>query len=66
MVEYPWIIYYPYNTLLKVIQNTKGGLEKLKFDLDEIGFIKGPIHVKSLQWDWNHPPNYFLNIEDAY
>lgn len=65
-MEYKWIIYYPYAPLLQVINRTKGGINAIKLYMENIGFPKGDIEIKSLDWDWNHPPSYFLNLKDAY
>lgn len=64
--ERKWMIYYPYSTLLQVVKNTKGGFDEIQSIMDNIGILRGDINIKSLQWNWNQSPSYFLNVEDAY
>lgn len=61
VTEYKWAMYYPYSPLLQLIINA-GGLDKVRNHFEEIVISKGEIHVKSLQWNWNQWPSYFLNI----
>ena len=62
--EYKWMIFFPYATLLHVIQEV--GIEKIRSYLEDLDFPNGNISIRSLQWNWNQPHTYFLNMKDAY
>ena len=64
--ERKFMIYYPYSALLQVVKNTKGGFDEINLIMDNMRFPRGDIDIKSLQWNWNQSPSYFLNMEDAY